>query len=68
MMANIWKRLYSKKECKKLLKIFDAESIDILKDKIQNNKFRQHYGFNEAFDIVPNISNVIEIELIATMP
>lgn len=64
---NEWEKLKSKKYCKKICKLFGAEDIEGLKQKVAKCTYDRNMGYEQSFNRAPFILNCIKIEDIGTL-
>ncbi len=64
---ELWQRLKSKKFCQKIFKLFDVDSIDQLKSRVQK-KFPTIHGYSGSFDRPLTFSDCISFDEIGTLP
>lgn len=63
----IWQKMISKAYCKRIFPLFDAHSIEELKEKVALASEKEELRYNYALDRAPTILSIIKIQDIGTL-
>lgn len=65
---DFWKRLKSRRFCKKIMPIFGVNTLDKLVEKIRKCKHERNFMYSRGRSTAKDILNCLEVNEIATLP
>lgn len=62
-----WKKMKSRKFCKKMFELFGVSSLEELKQRISKCSYDKEMRYSGSFDSAPAILNIIKLDDIGTV-